>query len=95
MAPVVKRSVSLPPDLAALVDDAVTSGEFGNASEVIGEALRHWKDRREPHGYTADELRALWQQGIDGGEPRPFTADTMTEIRAAAYRRLMERQGRV
>ena len=89
-----RRRVTLPPDLAALVDDAVASGEFGNDSEVISEALRRWQDSREQRGYTVEELRALWQEGLDSGEPQPFTAETMKEVRAAGQKRLAERQGR-
>lgn len=67
MATVEKRSISLSPELAAVVDQAVAGGEFGNASEVIREALRQWKDRRELHGYTVEELRRLWDESVARG----------------------------
>lgn len=79
MAVVEKRSVSLSPELAAVVDQAVAGGEFGNASEVIREALRQWKERRDLHGYTVEELRLLWDEGIASGESRPMT-ETFSEI---------------
>lgn len=69
MSNVEKRSISLTPELAAVVDQAVAGGEFGNASEVIREALRQWKDRRDLHGYTVEELRRLWDEGIASGPP--------------------------
>ena len=78
MPTVEKRSVSLPPELAALVDQAVADGEFGNASEVIREALRQWKERRELHGHTVEELRLLWDEGLRSGDPQPLS-DTFVD----------------
>jgi antitoxin ParD1/3/4 len=68
-----KRSVSLTPELAAVVDQAVAGGEFGNASEVIREALRQWKERGDLYGYTVEELRLLWDEGVASGTARPMT----------------------
>lgn len=62
-----KRSITLSPELAAAVDGAVEAGEYASASEVIRDALRLWKERRELYGYTLEELRALVQEGIDSG----------------------------
>ncbi|MER9253200.1 type II toxin-antitoxin system ParD family antitoxin [Mesorhizobium sp. M0598] len=62
-----KRSITLSPELAAVVDDVVAAGEYASASEVIRDALRQWKDRRDLLGYTVEELRRLVQEGIDSG----------------------------
>lgn len=62
-----KRSITLSPELAAVVDDVVAAGEYASASEVIRDALRQWKDRRDLLGYTVEELRKLVQEGIDTG----------------------------
>lgn len=67
MGHVDKRSITLSPELAAAVDDAVEAGEYASASEVIRDALRLWKERRDLFGYTVEELRALVQEGIDSG----------------------------
>lgn len=80
-----KRSITLSTELAAAVDDAVTAGEYASASEVIRDALRLWKERRDLFGYTLEELRALVQEGIDSG---PGQYATMDEIKAEARRRL-------
>lgn len=72
MPTVEKRSVSLPPELAAMIDQAVADGEYGNASEVIREALRQWKERRALLGHTVEALRLLWEQGIASGDAQPF-----------------------
>ncbi|MBZ9965266.1 type II toxin-antitoxin system ParD family antitoxin [Mesorhizobium sp. B292B1B] len=67
MGQVDERSITLSPELAAAVDDVVAAGEYASASEVIRDALRQWKDRRDLLGYTLEELRRLVQEGIDSG----------------------------
>mgnify|MGYP001285254059 CR=1 FL=1 len=67
MGHVDKRSVTLSPELAAAVDEAVDAGEYASASEVVRDALRQWKERRDCYGYTLEELRRLVQEGIDSG----------------------------
>ena len=87
-----KRNVTLAPELAAAVDEAVASGEYGNASEVIDDALSQWKASRELHGYSVEELRRLWEEGVDSGKPRPFTADAVREIQESGRKRLAEQR---
>lgn len=79
MSAVEKRSVSLSPELAAAVDEAVESGAYGNASEVVRDALRQWKERRELLGYTVEELRLLWRQGIESGPGHFCDIDDLKE----------------
>lgn len=67
MGHVDKRSITLSPELAAAVDGAVDAGEYASASEVIRDALRLWKERRDLYGYSVEELRTLVQEGIDSG----------------------------
>jgi antitoxin ParD1/3/4 len=69
MGHVDKRSITLSSELAAVVDGVVEAGEYASASEVIREALRQWKERRDLFGYTIEELRQLAQEGIDSGVP--------------------------
>jgi antitoxin ParD1/3/4 len=85
MGQVDKRSITLSPELARAVDDVVAAGEYASASEVIRDALRQWKDRRDLHGYTVEELRKLVQEGLDSG---PGQVASMDEIKAEARRRL-------
>ncbi|TPO03580.1 type II toxin-antitoxin system ParD family antitoxin [Mesorhizobium sp. B1-1-5] len=84
MGQIDKRSITLSPELAAAVDDVVAAGEYASASEVIRDALRQWKERRDLLGYSVEELRKLVQQGIDSG-PGRFVS--MEEIKAEARRR--------
>jgi antitoxin ParD1/3/4 len=67
MGTVEKISIALPHDMVSLVRDAVESGEYASASEVIREALRAWKFRRKVETLEVDELRQLLQEGAQSG----------------------------
>jgi antitoxin ParD1/3/4 len=69
MATVEKISIALPPEMVATVRDAVDSGEYASASEVIHEALRDWKLKRKVETLTVAEIRRLVQEGADSGPP--------------------------
>ncbi|GAA4116868.1 type II toxin-antitoxin system ParD family antitoxin [Aminobacter aganoensis] len=91
MGHVDKRSITLSPELAAAVDGAVDAGEYASASEVIRDALRLWKERRDLFGYTLEELRALIQEGIDSG-PGEDGASFMARL-SGKYEALDKREG--
>lgn len=67
MATVEKISIALPPDMVATLREAVDSGEYASASEVIRDALRDWKLKRKVETLDVDELRLLIQEGADSG----------------------------
>jgi len=91
MGHVDKRSITLSPELAAAVDDVVAAGEYASASEVIRDALRQWKDRRDLLGYTVEELRKLVQEGIDSGPARD--GPPIMERLRAKYAQIAEDRG--
>ena len=63
-----KLSIALPPEMAALVREAVEGGEYASSSEVIRDALRAWKRKRLLQRQGLGELRALWQEALDALE---------------------------
>jgi antitoxin ParD1/3/4 len=67
MPNVEKISIALTPEMAALVRDAVKSGEYASSSEIIREALRDWKYKRLLQSQNLDEIHRLWQEGINSG----------------------------
>jgi antitoxin ParD1/3/4 len=79
-------SLTLDAELAAQVDDAVASGAYASASEVVEDALACWRERRALEA-DPETLRRLWQEGLDSGEPEPLD---MAEIKRAARARLLE-----
>lgn len=89
MGSVEKITVSLTPEMAELIRDAVSSGEFASTSEVIRDAMRGWKERRDLFGYTLEELRALVQEGIDSG---PSRFGSMEEVLEEARREFQSKR---
>jgi antitoxin ParD1/3/4 len=89
MSNVSKVSVALTHELAALVSQAVESGEYATGSEVIREALREWKQRRNLLQHERERLQELWAEGIVSG---PGRFDSIDAIKAEARRRLKDEQ---
>ena len=71
MPTVEKLSIALPPEMANLLREAVKSGEYASASEVVRDALRAWKRKRKLETLEISELRRLIRQGADSGPSKP------------------------
>ena len=67
-------NVSLPRTWEEFVAGQVSSGEFGNASEVVREALRLLREQQEAR--AVEEMRGAFAQ-VDphGGQGEPAPAD--------------------
>lgn len=77
--------VTLPPKLEALVQEKVDSGRYGDAAEVVADALR-LLDERDRH----EQLRAAVAKGIeqlDRGEGAVYTPELRKKIRRTAMER--------
>lgn len=72
-----KVSVALSPELAAIVKDAVATGRYASAGEVIREALRDWRTREDVRDIERARLQAAWRQGIESGPAAPFDLDAV------------------
>lgn len=83
MTNVAKIRIALTPEMAAMVTQAVETGEYATSSEVIREALSEWNQRRSLMQQEHARLRELWAEGIASG-PGPFKS--MADIKAAARR---------
>jgi antitoxin ParD1/3/4 len=64
--------VSLTPRLEALIREKVESGLYGNASEVVREALRMMELRDRDHQRKVDDLRAALIEGEESGFVEDF-----------------------
>jgi antitoxin ParD1/3/4 len=84
MSSVEKVSVALSPELLETVKQAVATGEYASASEVIREALRDWRLRQPLKRAEVERLRKAWSEGLDSGEVRAFD---MEEIKRRARER--------
>jgi antitoxin ParD1/3/4 len=89
MGRIEKVSVALSSEMVSIVKDAVATGEYASASEVVREALREWHLRKPLRQAEIERLRKAWQEGIESGPSRPLDMD---EIRRKAELRLKELQ---
>jgi antitoxin ParD1/3/4 len=88
MPTVEKLSIALPMEMASLLREAVESGEYASASEVVRDALRAWKRKRKLETLELSELRRLVQEGIESGpavDPEPVLS--RLESKYAAMRK--------
>ncbi|WP_029620291.1 ribbon-helix-helix domain-containing protein [Pseudorhizobium marinum] len=79
MANVEKISVSMTPKQADLLRDAVQSGAYASASEVIREAMGDWTAKWETRKGDVDRLRQLWDEGKASGAAVPVDFDELRQ----------------
>jgi antitoxin ParD1/3/4 len=74
-------TVSLPDELAALVEARVATGRYGSSTDVVREALGLLEemDRRD-----TERLQKAWSEGLASGDSGPLDLD---ELKVAARRR--------
>jgi antitoxin ParD1/3/4 len=56
MADIERMTITMPSEMAAVVKDAVDTGDYASSSEVVRAALRDWKFKR---ALQLEELAAL------------------------------------
>jgi antitoxin ParD1/3/4 len=81
MANVEKISVAVTPEMAAMMREVVGSGEYASASEVMRDAMRQWRARREERAKALEEIGRLWDVGIESG-PSVDGKEALDRIRA-------------
>jgi antitoxin ParD1/3/4 len=64
-----KISIALPPEMVAVVRQAVDAGEYSSSSEVVRDALRDWTQKRRLRQQGIDELRQVWRQAMEDKTP--------------------------
>jgi antitoxin ParD1/3/4 len=79
MANVEKISVSMTPQHAELLRDAVKSGAYASSSEVIREAIRDWSAKWETRKGDIEHLKALWTEGKASGPATAVDFDEMLD----------------
>lgn len=82
MADIERMTITMPTEMAAIVKDAVDTGDYASSSEVVRAALRDWKIKR---ALQLEELAAL-KADIDvgladvaAGRVQDFDADRIVE----------------
>lgn len=79
--------ILLPDDLAEEISASVKRGEYSSESDALIGAVEEWRAQRSVEALSVEELRRLWQEGIDSG---PGLGLTIEEIKAEARRRRRE-----
>ena len=87
MPNVEKVSIALTSQQADVLREAVDSGEYATASEVVREAMRAWQDKWEARRADTNKLRQLWDEGKASGEALPLD---FNELRNEARQKLSE-----
>lgn len=64
MGAIERLTITLPAEMAGLVKGAVDDGDYASTSEVIREALRDWKLKRELRLRQLAELKADIDRGL-------------------------------
>jgi len=80
MASVEKISIALPPEMVALLRQAVDTGEYASSSEVVRDALRDWTQKRNLRQQGVEELRQVWQQAIENRKPGVPLEDVLDRL---------------
>ena len=64
MAAIERLTITLPADMAGLIKGAVNEGGYASTSEVIREALREWKLKRDLYAGQLEALRSDIGRGL-------------------------------
>jgi antitoxin ParD1/3/4 len=81
-----KMSITLTPELAAMVNEAVESGDYASTSEVIREALRDWRVKQMARQQQLRELRRLWDEAVQSGPGRFRDIEELIQEAERRYR---------
>ncbi len=64
MPEIERLTITLPAEMARMVKGAVEGGDYASTSEVIREALRDWKMKREVQLHKLAQLKADIDRGM-------------------------------
>lgn len=78
--------IILTKDLERFLSGKVRSGGYTDASEVVREALRDFRDQDDPAEYDSPDLAALLLPAVRGPH-RPLTSRPFAQLRRRARRR--------
>lgn len=88
MSDLERMTVTLTPEMAALIRGAVGEGDYASSSEVVREALRDWRVKRIEQERALTEMRGFIAAGMEDqkkGRIGDFDAES---IKAAGRQRL-------
>jgi len=78
-------NISLPDRMKTEIDLAIETEGYGNTSEFFRDLVRSYlKERRKAH------LEEMLIEGMESGDPQPFTSETLPGVRNRAIKRLKD-----
>ena len=81
-------SISISPQQAGRIQQAVETGDYASNSEVLRDALRLWEQREEIRGLEIAKLRRAYDEGMASGPAREVAADELLkEFKRKALKR--------
>lgn len=89
-----KMSITLTPELASMVNEAVATGNYASTSEVIREALREWRTRHVARQQASEEIGRLWDEGMQSGSGRFSDVEEMIQEAGRRYQADKTREAR-
>lgn len=70
-------TISLSPQQADRVKQAVETGAYASNSEVVREALRLWEQREQIRGLELARLKQAYSEGMASGDGRDVNAGSL------------------
>ena len=70
-------TISLSPQQATRIQQAVETGDYASNSEVLRDALRLWEQREEIRALEIAKLKRAYADGMASGPARDIEADDL------------------
>ena len=64
MSDIERLTVALTAEMAKAVRGAVKAGDYASSSEIVREALRDWRTKREAQSLALGDLRSVIAKGL-------------------------------
>jgi len=80
-------TITLPPEMLAIIKNKVQSGAYGSTSELIREAMRLWQKKEEEHQARLSVIRGRLAKSVQSGAPVPLD-DAFETIERAHKQRM-------
>jgi antitoxin ParD1/3/4 len=72
-------TISLSPQQATRIRQAVETGDYASNSEVLRDALRLWEQREDIRALELAKLKRAYDEGMSSGPARTVEADSLLE----------------
>lgn len=78
-----RLTITLTPEMAALVRGAVGQGDYASSSEIVREALRDWRMKQVEREHALTEMRGIIAHGLRDQDEDRVTDFDPADLKAA------------